>query len=50
MIDAKLGGGKAVNKAFLETGKWEIEIGAKKYPAKVSQRPLYDPNNAKIKV
>ena len=30
-------------------GKWEVEIGAKKYPAKASLRPLYDPKNERIK-
>jgi 4-methylaminobutanoate oxidase (formaldehyde-forming) len=38
-----------VNKQFLEEGKWEIEIAGKKYPAKASLRPLYDPNNKKIR-
>jgi len=48
MIDA--GEGKLVNKSFIENGKWEVEIGAKKYPAIVSLRPLYDPNNSRIRV
>jgi len=46
MIDA---GDKLVNKNFIESGEWEVEIGAKKYPAIVSLRPLYDPNNLKIR-
>ncbi len=41
---------QVVNKEFMETGKWEIEIGAKRYPCVVSTRPMYDPNNAKIKL
>ena len=50
MIDATAAGEKVVNKEFLETGKWEIEIFGKKYPCKLSLRPLYDPNNLKIKI
>ena len=41
---------QVVNKEFMETGTWEIEIGAKRYPCVVSTRPMYDPNNAKIKL
>eukprot|EP01103_Thecamoeba_quadrilineata_P000083 TRINITY_DN10063_c0_g1_i1.p1 TRINITY_DN10063_c0_g1~~TRINITY_DN10063_c0_g1_i1.p1 ORF type:complete len:899 (-),score=149.22 TRINITY_DN10063_c0_g1_i1:49-2715(-) len=53
MIDSEEAGwiGKGgVNKEFIETGNWEIEIGHKRYPCVVSQRPLYDPQNAKIKL
>lgn len=49
MIDAVEAGCKIVDKEFIEKGKWEIEIGNKKYPCIVSLRPLYDPNNLKIK-
>jgi len=49
MINAVEGGEKVVNKQFIETGEWEVQIGAKKYPALVSLRPLYDPKNEKIK-
>jgi 4-methylaminobutanoate oxidase (formaldehyde-forming) len=31
-------------------GKWEVEIGARRYPAKASLRPLYDPKNERIKM
>lgn len=40
---------QVVNKALMESGKWEIEIGARRYPCVVSARPLYDPNNQRIK-
>ena len=43
------GSGAMVNKAYLEGGKWEVEIVDRRYPAKVSLSPLYDPKNAKIK-
>jgi glycine cleavage system aminomethyltransferase T/glycine/D-amino acid oxidase-like deaminating enzyme len=39
----------AVDAAYLEGGKWEVEIAGKLYPALVSLRPLYDPEMKKIK-
>ena len=39
-----------VNKAFLTTGTWEIEVNGKKYPAVASLNPMYDPNNKRIKM
>jgi glycine cleavage system aminomethyltransferase T len=41
--------GPVVNKEYLTTGTWEIEIGHKRYPCVVSLAPLYDPNNSRIK-
>ena len=38
-----------VNKKYLETGKWEVEINAKRYPLQLSLQPLYDPKNVRIK-
>jgi 4-methylaminobutanoate oxidase (formaldehyde-forming) len=32
-----------VDEVYLTTGRWEIEIAGKSYPAMVSARPLYDP-------
>lgn len=49
MVSAAAGGAEVVNKQFLEEGKWEVEIAGKMYPAKVSLRPMYDPNNKKIR-
>jgi glycine cleavage system aminomethyltransferase T len=49
MIDAVEAGEKSVNKAFMETGKWECEVGNKRIPCVVSLRPMYDPNNGRIK-
>ncbi len=43
------GGGAPVDGAFLESGTWEIEIGAKRWPAKASMKPLYDPDMKRIK-
>ena len=43
------GGDAVVDAAFLGTGTWEVEIAARRYPALASMRPLFDPDNAKIK-
>ncbi len=40
---------EVVDDAFITSGKWEINIAGKLYPAKVSIKPLYDPENKKIK-
>jgi len=41
--------GDAVNAAFLKSGKWEVDIAGRVYPATLSLRPLYDPSNIRIK-
>jgi glycine cleavage system aminomethyltransferase T/glycine/D-amino acid oxidase-like deaminating enzyme len=43
------GGTETVNPAWLQAGKWEIEIAGKNYPCTVSLKPLYDPEMKKIK-
>jgi glycine cleavage system aminomethyltransferase T len=50
MVSAPGGTNDVVNKEFLETGKWEVEVAGKLYPIKVSLQPMYDPKNLKIKV
>jgi len=40
---------EAVDEAYIARGKWEINIAGKTYPAAVSLKPLYDPENKKIK-
>jgi glycine cleavage system aminomethyltransferase T len=42
--------GEAIKKAYLEGGEWELEIGDKMYPCKVSFAPLYDSKNTRIKM
>ena len=37
--------GEAVNKAYIENGKWEVDIAGVKYSARASLRPWYDPDN-----
>jgi glycine cleavage system aminomethyltransferase T/glycine/D-amino acid oxidase-like deaminating enzyme len=41
--------GAAVDQKYLDSGAWEVEIAARRYPAKLSLRPLYDPDNQRIK-
>jgi glycine cleavage system aminomethyltransferase T len=50
MVSVPAGGPHAVvNKDFLESGTWEVEIAGKLYPVKASLNPMYDPKNLKIK-
>ncbi|WP_406036845.1 FAD-dependent oxidoreductase [Micromonospora sp. NBC_00898] len=46
MIDAR----QPLDQAWIDSGKWTVEIGASTYPALVSLRPLYDPANKRIKM
>jgi 4-methylaminobutanoate oxidase (formaldehyde-forming) len=38
-----------VDEAYLGSGRWEVEIGNRRYPATVSARPLYDPGMKRIR-
>jgi 4-methylaminobutanoate oxidase (formaldehyde-forming) len=38
-----------INKAYLDEGAWEVDIAGKRYKAKASLRPLYDPKMKRIK-
>ena len=49
MVDGGGVEGEVVNQAYLDEGKWEVDIAGKMYPATVSFRPLYDPGMIKIK-
>jgi glycine cleavage system aminomethyltransferase T len=40
---------KPITNKFIDQGKWEVQIAGKMYPATVSLRPMYDPDNLKIK-
>ena len=52
LIDAAASKGETdvVNKNFITTGDWEIEIADKKYPIKLSFSPLYDAKSTRVKV
>ena len=41
--------GDPADKAFIESGAWEVEVGARRYPATVSLRPLYDPTMQRVR-
>ena len=41
--------GEPVTQAYLDAGHWEIEIAGSTYPASVSLKPMFDPENKKIK-
>ena len=41
--------GKPVTQAYLDGGRWDVEIADRRYPAIASLRPLYDPGSARIK-
>jgi len=37
-----------VDDAYLNSGKWEVDIAGTRYPASVSARPFYDPKNSRL--
>jgi 4-methylaminobutanoate oxidase (formaldehyde-forming) len=39
-----------VSTAWLESGRWEIEVACVRHPAQVQLQPWYDPRNERIKV
>ncbi len=41
--------GAAVDQTYLSSGRWEVEIAGKLFPAKLSLRPMYDPDNTRIR-
>jgi 4-methylaminobutanoate oxidase (formaldehyde-forming) len=41
--------GEPIDQKYVDAGTWEIDIAGKKYPAIASIKPLYDPENKKIK-
>ncbi len=45
MIDA----GEPIDQAYLDAGEWQIDIAGRMVPARASLRPLYDPDNQRIR-
>jgi 4-methylaminobutanoate oxidase (formaldehyde-forming) len=45
MIEA----GEPVNQAYLDAGDWEVEIAGRRFAARASIRPLYDPDMIRIR-
>ena len=46
MIDA----GVPLDQAWIDAGRWEVEVGHERWPAIASIAPLYDPKGARLKV
>jgi glycine cleavage system aminomethyltransferase T/glycine/D-amino acid oxidase-like deaminating enzyme len=38
-----------IDQAWLDAGRWDVEIAGRRYPATASLSPLYDPTGARIK-
>jgi 4-methylaminobutanoate oxidase (formaldehyde-forming) len=46
MIDA---GDRPLDQAWIDAGAWEVDIAGKRYPARASLRPLYDPKGERTR-
>src|SRR4029079_12970133 len=46
---AMLSSDEPITQSWLDSGEWTVEVGASHYPARASLRPLYDPNNERIR-
>jgi 4-methylaminobutanoate oxidase (formaldehyde-forming) len=46
MVD---GGGETIDQAYLEQGSWEVDVAGQLVPAVASLKPLYDPENKRVK-
>ena len=44
------GEGVSITPKYLREGSWEVDIAGTLYPATVSLKPMYDPQNEKIKM
>ena len=45
MVDA----GGPLDQAWVDAGRWEVDIAGRHYPAIASLRPLYDPKNERVR-
>jgi 4-methylaminobutanoate oxidase (formaldehyde-forming) len=51
MIEGEHGGPpRAIDQAWLDEGNWEVDIAGKLYPAMASLKPLYDPENKRVRM
>ena len=41
--------GEPVTSDLINSGAWEVDVAGKRYPASASLRPMYDPDNARIR-
>jgi 4-methylaminobutanoate oxidase (formaldehyde-forming) len=46
---AMIAAGEPIDARWLEAGAWEVDIAGTRHPAVASLRPLYDPDNARVK-
>jgi heterotetrameric sarcosine oxidase gamma subunit len=46
---AMLDAGEAIDQAYLDAGRWEVDIADRLHPAIASLRPLYDPENKRVR-
>jgi glycine cleavage system aminomethyltransferase T len=49
MIEASGVPGGVIDQNTLDAGAWDVEIAGIRYPVRVSLRPLFDPENKRIK-
>ena len=42
-------GGRAVDAAFVSSGRWEIEVAGERVPAAATLAPLYDPKSLRVR-
>jgi len=49
MIEASAVPGGAIVQRAIDAARWDVEIAGRRHPATVSLRPLFDPDNRKIK-
>jgi 4-methylaminobutanoate oxidase (formaldehyde-forming) len=40
---------EGVNADFIKSGSYEIEVASQRVPAKVSLRPMYDPEGLRVR-
>jgi len=40
---------RPIDQAWLDAGQWEVDIADRRWPARISLRPLYDPANERIR-
>jgi 4-methylaminobutanoate oxidase (formaldehyde-forming) len=46
---AMIEGDAPIDQAWLDAGRWQVDIAGERYPARVSLRPLFDPAMERIK-
>jgi 4-methylaminobutanoate oxidase (formaldehyde-forming) len=41
--------GEPINQAYLDDGTWEVDIADRRYEARASIKPLYDPEMKRVR-